>query len=72
MKRYKKGLIYTNVGDILVSVNPFQQLDIYTEEVGISLFEFNLFNYFFIHRYPNGTTASPNPPSHLSLLTSML
>lgn len=33
MKRYKKGLIYTNVGDILVSVNPFQQLDIYTDKV---------------------------------------
>ena len=35
MKRYRKGLIYTNVGDILVSVNPFQQLDIYNDEVNI-------------------------------------
>ncbi|XP_064389484.1 myosin-IIIb-like isoform X3 [Halichondria panicea] len=31
-KRYKRKLIYTNVGDILVSINPFQQLDIYNEK----------------------------------------
>ena len=33
MKRYKKRLIYTYVGDILVSLNPFQKLDIYNEKV---------------------------------------
>lgn len=32
MKRYQKGLIYTNVGDVLVSVNPFKKLDIYDED----------------------------------------
>ena len=33
-KRYQKRLIYTYVGDILVSINPFQQLDIYNDKVG--------------------------------------
>ena len=32
-KRYQKRLIYTYVGDILVSINPFQKLDIYNEKV---------------------------------------
>ena len=30
-ERYKRGIIYTDVGDILVAVNPFQQLPIYNE-----------------------------------------
>ena len=33
-KRYLKGAIYTYVGDILISVNPFHELpDLYSEEV---------------------------------------
>ena len=32
-KRYQRGLIYTYVGDILISINPFQKLDIYNEKV---------------------------------------
>ena len=32
-KRYQKRKIYTNVGDILISVNPFQKLDIYSDQV---------------------------------------
>ena len=32
-KRYLKQKIYTNVGDILISVNPFQSLDIYNNQV---------------------------------------
>ena len=31
-QRYSSNLIYTDVGDILVAVNPFQQLPIYDEE----------------------------------------
>ncbi len=31
-KRYLDNLIYTNVGDILVAVNPFRQLPIYDQE----------------------------------------
>ena len=34
-KRYQKKKIYTNVGDILISVNPFQNLDIYDDEVSV-------------------------------------
>lgn len=30
-ERYKRGIVYTDVGDILVAVNPFQQLPIYNE-----------------------------------------
>lgn len=29
--RYNQSIIYTDVGDILVAVNPFQQLPLYTE-----------------------------------------
>ena len=32
-KRYQKRLVYTYVGDILISINPFQKLDIYSEKV---------------------------------------
>ena len=35
-KRYRKELIYTYVGDILVSINPFQPLDIYNEKVRLT------------------------------------
>lgn len=30
-KRYSNNIIYTDVGDILLAVNPFQQLSIYSE-----------------------------------------
>ena len=30
-KRYEKNKIYTNIGTILVSINPFKMLDIYTQ-----------------------------------------
>lgn len=32
-ERYKKDVIYTYVGDILLAVNPFKPLKIYGEEV---------------------------------------
>jgi hypothetical protein len=32
-KRYQKQQIYTYVGDILISINPFQKLNIYSEKV---------------------------------------
>lgn len=32
--RYGRDQIYTYVGDILIAVNPFHQLDIYTPQVG--------------------------------------
>jgi hypothetical protein len=32
-KRFKKGEIYTNVGTILISVNPYQRLPLYTKEI---------------------------------------
>jgi myosin-3 len=32
-KRYQRRLIYTNVGDILISINPFQKMDIYNEKI---------------------------------------
>lgn len=32
-KRFQKNLIYTNVGTIVIAVNPYQRLPIYTEEV---------------------------------------
>lgn len=38
-KRYQKKMIYTNVGDILVSINPFQNLDIYDEEVSVCVYK---------------------------------
>ena len=31
-KRYDEGVVYTDLGDILVSVNPFREVPIYTEE----------------------------------------
>jgi myosin heavy subunit len=31
-KRYDDGIVYTDLGDILVSVNPFREMPIYTEE----------------------------------------
>jgi len=36
-KRYRKRQIYTYVGDILVSLNPFQKLDLYTDKVPYSV-----------------------------------
>lgn len=37
-ERYLKGSIYTYVGDILVSVNPFHEMpELYSEEVDITL-----------------------------------
>lgn len=33
-ERYLKGIIYTYVGDILVSINPFHEMpELYSEEV---------------------------------------
>ena len=32
-KRFRKKLIYTYVGDILISVNPFTKLDLYSTKV---------------------------------------
>lgn len=31
-KRYEEGVVYTDVGDILVSINPFRELSIYSKE----------------------------------------
>ena len=31
--RFKSNIIYTYVGDILVSINPFKQLGLYEDEV---------------------------------------
>ena len=31
-KRYDEGVVYTDLGDILVSVNPFREVPIYTDE----------------------------------------
>ena len=31
-KRYEEGVVYTDVGDILVSINPFRELPIYSQE----------------------------------------
>ena len=36
-KRYQKRLIYTYVGNILISINPFQKLDIYNDKVSMCL-----------------------------------
>jgi myosin-1 len=32
-QRYAKNIIYTYIGDVLISVNPFQQLPIYSDEI---------------------------------------
>ncbi|CAM2720933.1 unnamed protein product [Rotaria socialis] len=31
--RYKKGIIYTYIGDVLIAINPFKQLNIYEKQV---------------------------------------
>ncbi|CAF3093952.1 unnamed protein product [Rotaria sp. Silwood2] len=30
--RYKKGIIYTYIGDVLIAINPFKQLNIYEKQ----------------------------------------
>ena len=37
MKRYQKAMVYTFVGDVLVSVNPFKKLNIYDESVSLPI-----------------------------------
>ena len=32
-KRFEKGEIYTNIGNILISINPYQRLPLYTDDV---------------------------------------
>jgi myosin protein heavy chain len=32
-KRFEKGDIYTNIGNILISINPYQRLPLYTDDV---------------------------------------
>ena len=32
-KRFERGDIYTNIGTILISVNPYQSLDLYGKDV---------------------------------------
>ena len=32
-KRFKNGEIYTYIGNVLISVNPFRDLGIYTDEI---------------------------------------
>eukprot|EP01132_Coremiostelium_polycephalum_P001010 gene1010-1280_t len=32
-KRFEKDIIYTNIGDVLISVNPFKPIPIYTDEI---------------------------------------
>lgn len=45
--RYTQGVIYTYIGDILLAVNPFSPLNIYSEE--------------YVRRYMNAAKAD-NPP----------
>ena len=47
-KRFARGDIYTNVGTILISVNPYQSLDLYTKEV--------------VRRYVNKPMGKEMPP----------
>ncbi|KYQ88475.1 myosin IC [Tieghemostelium lacteum] len=32
-KRFEKDIIYTSIGDVLIAVNPFKQIPIYTDEI---------------------------------------
>eukprot|EP00043_Microstomoeca_roanoka_P015316 m.153412 g.153412 ORF g.153412 m.153412 type:complete len:1145 (+) comp16232_c1_seq1:118-3552(+) len=47
-ERYEDNLIYTYVGDILIAVNPYQQLDLYTDEMSA--------------KYCNVTSKADHPP----------
>lgn len=47
-QRFEKKEIYTNVGNILISVNPYEKLDLYTKEV--------------VHRYAKRKLGQELPP----------
>lgn len=47
-ERFKKDKIYTYVGDIIIAVNPFQMLGLYTDEMS--------------YRYTNVFNKTEQPP----------
>jgi hypothetical protein len=49
--RFSNELIYTSVGDILVAINPFQWLNLYSDE--------------HVRQYHSGTFSSARPPPHV-------
>ena len=72
--RFMRGQIYTYIGDILLAVNPFTSLNIYSEDVRFSFFFVTLFKLFYLilylskwsQRYRN-SLKNENPPHIFAL-----